>query len=422
MNESDDIYTKYNIDKSKLKRDYIAFPLQHINDLPGKPFEAPEYDDLYYLYIDLNITRHELCRYFNISSATFKVFVKKLGIKKDPKMIHKNVVQGTIKNYGVENISQTNIWKEKVTKHNLEVYGCEWSVQAEEFKCKSRQTKYLKYGNETFTNPEKIAQTCLQKYGKRVYSQTEEYKTQYTETCRKKYGKDAYAGTELFREQRKKTMLEKYGVDNPLKYEPIRNKIKETIKQRYGVDHYSKCPRYKEQIKETTKHRYGVEYYTQTEEYKELWKNEQFRKRIYKKRIDTMKKQGTYGGWTSKEEQRCFKLLTQKFPDAVNQYYDKERYPFHCDFYIPTLDLFIEYQGGGGGHNGRPFKNTIEDKQELQELYENAKMKGDKSFYTKIIDTWTIRDPLKRETAKKNNLNWIEFFTEKEFQDWLKRQ
>ena len=39
-------------------------------------------------------------------------------------------------------------------------------------------------------------------------------------------------------------------------------------------------------------------------------------------------------------------------------------------------------------------------------------------MYKIAIEVWTIRDPLKRETARKNNLNWIEFFTMDEFMKW----
>ena len=42
------------------------------------------------------------------------------------------------------------------------------------------------------------------------------------------------------------------------------------------------------------------------------------------------------------------------------------------------------------------------------------------SAYLAAINVWTARDPLKRKTARKNNLNWIEFFTIKEFENWFK--
>ena len=38
--------------------------------------------------------------------------------------------------------------------------------------------------------------------------------------------------------------------------------------------------------------------------------------------------------------------------------------------------------------------------------------------FLRAIDVWTISDPLKRKTAKKNNLNWIEFFNMEQFMEW----
>ena len=34
-----------------------------------------------------------------------------------------------------------------------------------------------------------------------------------------------------------------------------------------------------------------------------------------------------------------------------------------------------------------------------------------KDYYKKAIDVWTQKDPIKRETAKNNNLNYLEIFS-----------
>lgn len=41
------------------------------------------------------------------------------------------------------------------------------------------------------------------------------------------------------------------------------------------------------------------------------------------------------------------------------------------------------------------------------------------NFYKNVINVLTIKDPLKRKTAKYNNLNWIEFFNMKQFNEWF---
>lgn len=120
---------------------------------------------------------------------------------------------------------------------------------------------------------------------------------------------------------------------------------------------------------------------------------------------------------TSKEEKIIYELLLKKFPDTLTQYRCDE-YPFSCDFYIPSKKLFIEYQGYWT-HGKRPFTNSVEDNIVLQIW--NNKVKLHKMF-SDAIKTWTVRDPLKRKTVKNNNLNWVEFFTMKEFEDWYKQQ
>ena len=46
---------------------------------------------------------------------------------------------------------------------------------------------------------------------------------------------------------------------------------------------------------------------------------------------------------------------------------------------------------------------------------------GSEHFCTSMRQQLTLgqkKDPLKRKTAKENNLNWIEFFSMKEFENW----
>ena len=55
-----------------------------------------------------------------------------------------------------------------------------------------------------------------------------------------------------------------------------------------------------------------------------------------------MKKNNSFN--KSKEEEKYYSYLLHLYSseDIVRQYYDKDRYPFHCDFYIKSEDLFIE--------------------------------------------------------------------------------
>lgn len=124
---------------------------------------------------------------------------------------------------------------------------------------------------------------------------------------------------------------------------------------------------------------------------------------------------------TSKDSEEVFKNFLTKFIGVNNfkqQYIDKQRYPFLCDFYIPKLDLFIELNHFKS-HNGHLFnKNNEADIKELQFLEEKAKSS---KFYKQMITVWTVTDPLKFETAKKNNLNYMVSYNIDEMQDMMKK-
>ena len=77
------------------------------------------------------------------------------------------------------------------------------------------------------------------------------------------------------------------------------------------------------------------------------------------------------------------------------------------------MDLFIECQYFYT-HNNHPYnKDDINDIKLANEIKEQG--------YENAWHTWTIRDVNKRETAKKNNLNWIEFFDINEFKKWFEK-
>ena len=90
---------------------------------------------------------------------------------------------------------------------------------------------------------------------------------------------------------------------------------------------------------------------------------------------------------------------------VICQYSDSVRYPFACDFYIKPLDLFIECNFHWT-HCGHFFdKYNINDISKLNELKVKAA---------------EVRDPKKLDTALKNRLNYLVFWTLDEALDWLK--
>lgn len=118
-------------------------------------------------------------------------------------------------------------------------------------------------------------------------------------------------------------------------------------------------------------------------------------------------------------------MLKTKFENVSTQHRD-HRYPFACDFYIPLLDLFIEYQGTWT-HGGHRFDQNSKRDQDTVSTWKakanEINFKGNsKKFYLNAIYTWTVLDVKKREIAKRNRLNFIEFFSFDQFLKWFERQ
>lgn len=206
-----------------------------------------------------------------------------------------------------------------------------------------------------------------------------------------------------------------------------------------------------EKRKQTSIKRYGVPYYTQTKELKNFIKehNDEIRSKmkttlIKKYNVDNYSKttecqQKVYNTKTknkthtkSKQEEKAYNLLLTKFSkNDIIRHYKSKLYPFQCDFYIKSLDLYIEYNGywtHGWDNNkclGSFDKSNKEHILVLQKW--NKKMceinfKNQlKSQYEKAIKTWTVLDPLKLKTAKDNKLNYKVFWTVKEVEGWLKK-
>ena len=184
--------------------------------------------------------------------------------------------------------------------------------------------------------------------------------------------------------RRELTTIKKYDVKNVALNEIISKKIKQTTKERYGTVIFQHSNHYK-----------NISHIISNKNYLTRHNNNSFN--------------------TSKPEEEIYKLLVEKFGDVKRQYKSKT-YPYHCDFYIPSLDLFIEYQGFWT-HGKEPYKNTSEQ-QEIIKLWES---KGS-SLYLRAIKNWTETDVLKRKIANDNKLNWLEFFNMEQFMNWFNQQ
>ena len=302
----------------------------------------------------------------------------------------------------------------------------------QEINNKIRETCLLKYGDEHYSNRIKAKETCLQRYGVTSPLKSEIFKQKSKETCLQKYGVEYTGQIPEKIEKTHKVCLEKYGVDSVFKVQKFRNQSLDTCIKKYASDeddinsivNIGQLKYVKDKIKNTCLEKYGVENPMQTQYYKNLISSILSSNEIQEKIYNTKLLNNSFN--ISYQEDVCFDLLKEKYSDCIRQY-KSELYPFNCDFYIPSLDLYIEYNGSHY-HHYHPFDiNDDNDINELNRLKEkaensNAHKNGKKSQYDNIIYTWTILDLKKRNIAQQNNLNYIEFWNINEVKEWINKK
>ena len=262
------------------------------------------------------------------------------------KKITKDIkIKSNLEKYGVEHTSQLKEVTDKRTKSRAD--------HVDKIQQHVRESLYKKYGAyDVMHIPhilQKIKDTNLKKFG--VEFPLQQLKKENSEIYQKI----------------SQTCINKFGVDSPLKNKEVREKIKQTNIQKYGVDNPLKN--------------------------KEIWKKSQDNRQISSK---------------SKLENNFLNYLKLKYEsdDIITQYKSKE-YPYYCDFYIKSINLYIEIQGHWT-HNDHPFDiNNLND-QLIMDIW-RTKSLSDK-YYKNALNTWTIKDVEKRNTAIQNNLNYLEIF------------
>lgn len=129
---------------------------------------------------------------------------------------------------------------------------------------------------------------------------------------------------------------------------------------------------------------------------------ENFYKYMHRKGEETKRINNSFN--TSKPETLFYKELCEKYgKNNVLRNYKCDRYPFRCDFYIKSIDKFIELNLHWT-HGSRPYVANDEFCVAQLELWKE-KAKTSK-FYEAAIQTWTERDVEKLSVATKNHLNY----------------
>ena len=121
---------------------------------------------------------------------------------------------------------------------------------------------------------------------------------------------------------------------------------------------------------------------------------------------NTKRENGTFN--TSEPEEKLYFMLVKKFDkENVLRQYKSDVYPFACDFYIKSIDTYIELNASWT-HNHHFFNS--DDESDLQKVKDWEFKSINSPFYNSAIDTWTRRDAIKYKTAVDNNINYVVFW------------
>ena len=134
-----------------------------------------------------------------------------------------------------------------------------------------------------------------------------------------------------------------------------------SIKTKFGDENIFITPYFKKKSEQTCLQKYGVKSYTQTLQYHNLYNNKSFILNRSNKEYITKKKNNSFA--TSKPEEEIYNLLCQKYGEIKRQY-KSDLYPYRCDFYIPSIDTYIEYQGHWT-HGKEPYIGSKEQQEKI---------------------------------------------------------
>lgn len=207
------------------------------------------------------------------------------------------------------------------------------------------------------------------------------------ETQVDKYGGVGLAGDVTYKKARD-TLQERYGVSNPMHSDDIKDRLTEANASKFG----GMSPFNSAEVREKAA--------------------ESRMKRIHQ-RMQQFAQDGQIPSddyFESTGEMIVFMELVNRFgrQDVMYQYgihpFDK-RYPFNCDFYIKSLDLFIELNGHYSHHTHWFNDNDPNDVNRRNMMLETGKRRN-----LNAVKVWCETDIKKRDFAKKNHLRYLVFW------------
>lgn len=299
--------------------------------------------------------------------------------------------------YGVDNVSQLQEVKDKKVMTCRNHFGVDCSLQVDEVKKKIKATVRERYGVDNVSCSGEIKRrkeaTCMKHYGVPYSTLSEVVRDKMAASLSESYNESVRYPFEIkaVRDKASDTVRGRYHVNNVFQIPDIINKIADYWYQNYGVCNPYQSDEVKDKIRTTCLTKYGVHYPQQNSFIRE-------------KSLVTKRNNQTFASSSSEDE--LYQCLVERFGlnDVMRQYYD-ERYPFACDFYIKSRDMFIELNGtwthGGHWYDG----GDVSDVDKL-----NMWSEKHTGYYDGAVHTWSVADVKKRDTAKQHDLNYVVFW------------
>ena len=195
-----------------------------------------------------------------------------------------------------------------------------------------------------------------------------------------------------------KTSLERYGATNAMLNDCVVNKLKLTNIKRYGKPYYTSTGEFKLKSKNSLMIKYGVDHISKSSFYIEN------KKQIVDKIQKSLKIRSTYT--KSKVEDIFYHKLVSIYGETdVERQYKSINYPYACDFYVKSKDLYIEFNGHWT--HGDCFYNENSDYTDkfLRRINSHSG-----AYYEKAKYVFTKLDVEKVSVAKSNGLNYLVFW------------
>jgi len=224
-----------------------------------------------------------------------------------------------------------------------EKYGVDSFFKIPEVLDRIKEGNLKKYGVEFPMQSkiirEKSNKAVLGKYGVGNVFQLDGVKEKIKATNLDRYGTESPIQSQKIKDKIKDTCIERYGVKNPFQ---LTDRVKEGHFKKYGVEHPQKSQKIREKTKATNIERYGVEYPSQNKEVKKKLKQTLNTLEVKEKKAQALKNKES---GVSSEEKVFFNFLKKEIDSEALFHEIHSEYKWVMDSYLPKYGLWVQYDG-----------------------------------------------------------------------------